>query len=523
MSCNCTNTKDCSTTCKCGIYIDVYEGETLLITYGANYNCECEGNATFSFVEKNRANVLHQDNREVTVRYSEYFKRWEMVFFNEDLNAYIPFALYYTTKTSCPDSLDCWDDDSNVGYLIVDGVIVAVLVWNGVIDSNGFKIYEYVASEYAGTWTESVKITFDVTSNRWIVYRDDVAIAEQAVLGGSPPIGGYNAIPPFTATTIEFDSYTQPVTPPGFTAPAGTRNIIKVREAECTCCADVGNIFINTNGKDIEAIAVTNNDSYGNVIAVNGKATYTFDYQFETYVIQYNGTNWVMTLNGEDIAIGYGQGDCPIGFFEFIECNRLRIRGTRTGTGDFDEYLFPAGESNGKPYWEWTIDGQTYTLYYRIVTPGVNEYWAVEDLATGNAKAEALGTIDTDCPPLDTDVSSFSWTLNPLPPDAFTNFFVVDSYRNVFYLRFDGEACCDPCVALAPHNSNLLKKKKAIFVKEIADIRNQEIFGLKCGPSWDDLFKKHLIFDTLHNLPDQVICEEEEQCLINKLSENCKC
>jgi hypothetical protein len=216
-----------------------------------------------------------------------------------------------------------------------------------------------------------------------------------------------------------------------------------------------------------------------------------------------------MTLNGEEIAIGYGQGDCPIGFFELIECNRLRIRGTVTGLGDFDEFVFPGSDINGKPSWQWVAGSETYTLFYRIVTPGVDEYWAVENSTTLDIMAEAPGTIDTDCPPLDTQISTFTWTLNPAPPDAFTDFFVVDSYRNVFYLRFDGVDCDDYCDAFPQRNSNLLKKKKAIFVKEIADIRNQEIFGLKCGPSWDDLFKKHLIFDVLHNLPDQVICEEE--------------
>ena len=533
MSCNCTNTKDCSTTCKCGIYIDVYEGESLLITYGANYNCECEGNATFSFTERNTLNVFHEDDREVIVRYSDYFNRWEMAFFNEDLSAYIPFALYYTSKISCPNSLDCWDTDTNVGYLIVDGVTVALLVWNGEIDSNGYKVYQYVASEYPGTWTESVTMSFDLADNRWKIYRDGIAIAEKTIVGPSDPAFDFTAIPPFSATTIIVDSFAGVPAVPGYTSPSGEKNIIKVREAECTCCitevSETGSegtvtYVINNDPSDVVEVGVDAfQDAYGNIIGSNGKATYSFDWLGESYTIEYDGTNWVMRLNGEDIAIGYGQGDCPIGFFELIGCNRLRVRGKRTGTGNFDEYLFPAGELNGKQYWEWTIDGQTYTLYYRILTPGVNEYWAVEDLATGNVKAEALGTIDTDCPPLDTQISSFSWTLNPLPPDAFTSFFVIDSYRNVNYIRFDGVDCDDHCDAFPQRNSNLLKKKKAIFVKEIADIRNQEIFGLKCGPSWDDLFKKHLIFDVLHNLPDQVICEEEEQCLINKLSENCKC
>lgn len=89
-----------------------------------------------------------------------------------------------------------------------------------------------------------------------------------------------------------------------------------------------------------------------------------------------------------------------------------------------------------------------------------------------------------------------------------------------FWVR--GE-CFDCCDYIQPRNRNLLKKKKAIFVDEISSIRNKEIFGFKCGTSWDDLFRKHLIFDVLSCLPYGVICEEEEQCLINNLNENCNC
>jgi hypothetical protein len=53
--------------------------------------------------------------------------------------------------------------------------------------------------------------------------------------------------------------------------------------------------------------------------------------------------------------------------------------------------------------------------------------------------------------------------------------------------------------------------------------KGKNLFGFKCGTSWDDLFRKHLIFDVLSCLPYGVICEEEEQCLINNLNENCNC
>ena len=99
-------------------------------------------------------------------------------------------------------------------------------------------------------------------------------------------------------------------------------------------------------------------------------------------------------------------------------------------------------------------------------------------------------------------------------------FYNPDKPFERFWVR--GE-CFDCCDYDTPRNRNLLKKKKAIFVDEISSIRNREIFGIKCGSEWDYLFKKHLIFDVLWCLPYGVLCDDEEQCLINNLNENCNC
>ena len=95
--------------------------------------------------------------------------------------------------------------------------------------------------------------------------------------------------------------------------------------------------------------------------------------------------------------------------------------------------------------------------------------------------------------------------------------------KGIDFLYIRGAECFDCCDYDTPKNRNLLKKKKAIFVDEISAIRSKEIFGFKCGPEWDDLFRKHLIFDVLWCLPYGKICDEEQQCLINNLNENCNC
>jgi len=86
-----------------------------------------------------------------------------------------------------------------------------------------------------------------------------------------------------------------------------------------------------------------------------------------------------------------------------------------------------------------------------------------------------------------------------------------------------GSECFDCCDYYTPRFSNFIKKKKYELVEDIDAIRSKEIFGFKCGPEWSTLFKHHLILDVLHCLPYGVLCEEEEQCLMNNLSENCNC
>jgi hypothetical protein len=154
---------------------------------------------------------------------------------------------------------------------------------------------------------------------------------------------------------------------------------------------------------------------------------------------------------------------------------------------------------NGKPYYTFDLllipTSATFYLYY------TGSSWVMSDSLDEEGAIYAELTSNNDCP-------FGSYTLFRGPVSLFS---VI------------GSDCFDCCDYYAPRNRNLLKKKKAIFVDEISSIRNKEIFGLKCGPEWSDLFKKHLIFDVLWCLPYGVLCDDEEQCLINNLNENCNC
>jgi len=90
-------------------------------------------------------------------------------------------------------------------------------------------------------------------------------------------------------------------------------------------------------------------------------------------------------------------------------------------------------------------------------------------------------------------------------------------------IEIRGVECFDCCDYYTPRFTNFIRKQRSILVDETSYIRSKEVFGLQCGGDWQDIFRKHLIIDTLSCLPDGVLCEEQEECLIENLYKNCNC
>ena len=90
-------------------------------------------------------------------------------------------------------------------------------------------------------------------------------------------------------------------------------------------------------------------------------------------------------------------------------------------------------------------------------------------------------------------------------------------------IQIKGVECFDCCDYYTPRFTNFIRKQRAILVDDTSYIAKKEVFGMKCGGEWEDIFRKHLIIDTLSCLPYGVLCEEEEECLIENLYKNCNC
>lgn len=210
---------------------------------------------------------------------------------------------------------------------------------------------------------------------------------------------------------------------------------------------------------------------------------------------------WLNTLSGssseyQTFPLGVTGFDMTIDPIDCGCCNtevNISIDGqTYSAQVEYDEYGNILGY-NGITYYTFTIGESIYYLFY------LNGEWVVKGSLSLTEPTLAKSTSTNECP---------------------YGIYKSELFKSVYVI---GTECFDCCDYDTPKNRNLLKKKKAIFVKEISSIRSKEIFGLKCGTEWDDLFRKHLIFDVLWCLPYGKICDEEQQCLINNLNDNCNC
>ncbi len=424
MSCNCPTPNQCppSELCLCGVTLSISNPEGILVETIQGNIFQGEGDYYYVAIGSTAFNGILPTGYELTISYNYELERWEMTYYNEELDLTILLGvLYGVGPGDCPTN-NCWDLDCNAVAFNVLGVFNTYFSWTGEY-TNGKKSYTF-SSDWFGPvinyriyWTaDSSTVPLSgapVGTPAWIL-EEEVSLNVWQPAGylfndNQCPYGLY-------VTTFE-----GPDTRFSFEDLGVTGFDMKSVATDCGCCDE--SVIIDVTFDDIyygDVVANVVTDEYGNVMGFNGLQYYTFELQLTpypaTFYLFYSGAKWIMSDS---------------------------------------------------------LDGSIYA-----------------ELLTGNS-----------CP------------FGPyiLPRGPVTSFSVI------------GAECFDCCDYYTPHNRNLLKKKKAIFVNEISSIRNKELFGFKCGPDWEELYKKHLIFDVLWCLPYGVICEDQEQCLIDKLNENCNC
>ena len=100
--------------------------------------------------------------------------------------------------------------------------------------------------------------------------------------------------------------------------------------------------------------------------------------------------------------------------------------------------------------------------------------------------------------------------------------FSIESLKITQVDCYDDEQKCYE--AFSCKFANLIKKQKMSLAKDIAKNRDKEVFDLKgCDDNWNNIFMRYLIMDAIQCSPYGYYSESTENCLINKLSENCNC
>jgi hypothetical protein len=507
MSTTHTNT-NCATnepTCLCGIEVSISDrfGD-VEITFAGGHII----NEELVFIDNQ--SIVWTDDLGVSYilnfTYNTVLLRWELSY--DD----IVIGVFYS-DSQCPLSQCDWDLECIGIDFRPNGTTVDYYSWTGEY-LNGKKAY-YFSSDWDGVSTIDYQIVWDlippsagapVGTYAWIL--SDVTEGTPIFIGfvttKNCPYGSYAS--EWLGVKSRFE----------IANPGVSDYILQTKAADCGCCDTTLQLEIDIEGLGVvTANGNVEYDEYGNILGINNHPYYVFDvvspaggcdcisvtytligeepvtvevesfddeYAIEiddiecilAYTIDGGGAWLLQDLDNDDLAILEGSTPCPFGTYTIEEGSIL------------ESFVVSECVPEITTYYLFFLDGE----------------WVVKtSLEDGIIELpRAVLESNSDCP-----YGFYSTNLD------FYSFWVI------------GTECFDCCNYYAPRFSNFIKKKKYDLVDDISAIRNKEIFGMKCGPEWSDLFRKHLILNVLHCLPYGVLCEEEEQCLIKNVNENCNC
>lgn len=295
MSCNCSNTNTCPNLndCRCGITLDIYNSIGTLVesTQASIYG----NNDYFYDVESSIWNSVLGQSYDLTIEYNDSLDRWELSYFDNDLDQDIVIGVLYGSET-CP-TYGCWDLDC-ISFIFQPRLIQWVITWNGEF-FNGRKKYTSSFND-PGVGGQFTWNFFFGDDGRWTITRTPGNTGNWAYA-----LGNTECIP----TNVIWYNYADNSPTLYKTFPLGVTGYdLKVTAIDCGCCDT--EIIVTINGVDYTA--EVEYDEYGNVLGNNGKQYYVFLYEGNKYYVYFNGTNWVIATNCER-------------FYRITEDNKPRI------------------------------------------------------------------------------------------------------------------------------------------------------------------------------------------------------
>jgi len=536
MSHNCPN-NTCSdlAKCQCGIILDIYEDGNLVEStnaYIALYQSnEVNNNEYFLDIDSSIwENSLGNDYK-LRVIYNPRYNRWELIGYSGDLGQEVFLASYY------PCGCDCikinWISEGYSGGVIGE----KIGTFNG---KNLYKFptpdyYNLGVTGYSYLWwnTEPITSVLPFEYPSWIITQGQYGDQNGTYHGVAYswdrdcPFSSGEDWEPFYSTNY-----------------AGISSI----EACCIPCPDslTGWTLCDSFTFQIDNSSQAYNVSWGGEF-INGRKAYTLTVLGNTWQFFWDEDSWAILSDSEDYpnafsyidsiciptdAVWIGKDGEPTTYVispSNSNTYELKIRNIdcgccdegitlaisdiyNDGTIDYvanavtDEYGNPL-TYNDKQYYSFIYDNGVDNAEFYVYFNGVN--WVIASNCQDLPNCQVIvsqTTASGNCP-------YGPYTISTSTPFS----------EKLLSIGIRGTECFDCCNYYTPRFSNFIKKKKYDLISDISDIKPKELFGLKCGPDWSDLFRKHLILDVLHCLPYGVLCDEEEQCLINNVNENCNC
>ena len=277
MSCNCPTPNQCppSELCLCGVTLTISSPDSSIVETLQGNIFQGEGSYYYVATGSTIFNGILPTGYELTISYNYELERWEMTYYNEELDLTILLGvLYGVGPGDCPTN-NCWDLDCNAVAFNVLGVFNTYFPWIGKY-TNGKKSYTF-SSDWSGPvinyriyWiADSSTVPLSgapVGTPAWIL-EEEVGLNVWQPAGylfndNQCPYGLY-------VTTFE-----GPDTRFSFTDLGVTGFDMKSVATDCGCCDT--ELIVTINGT--EYTAEVEYDEYGNILGYNGKQYYVFLY-----------------------------------------------------------------------------------------------------------------------------------------------------------------------------------------------------------------------------------------------------
>jgi hypothetical protein len=330
-------------TCECGITLDIYNGAGILVesVQSGGYNPREERPIFFEFTNSTVWESQLGTGYVLTITYNSELSRWELSYFNEEIDDTVLIGFYYTENT-CPTAIQGWDLSCisfAVSVLIFPPpTFINLVTWDGVTYVNGKKSYSF-SSDWSGPTYDYI-IEWDIAplasgapagTQCWILYEDQGT--------------GFNPIQYIFQDTLcpfgQWQTYWESETSRFFIFDLGVTGYnIKVSPIDCQCCDEkltiTTTISTEEGLEEVEVIANIVTNSAGNHLIYNGYPYYTFVIDSTTYYLFYLNGQWVvklaLSISSPTFNFVESTNECPFGYYSVgFYFTRFWVRGYNCG------------------------------------------------------------------------------------------------------------------------------------------------------------------------------------------------